>query len=234
MSASFSTKLILALMRVFYYLLYKPLAWTYDWVAALVSLGNWNQWVLTVLPYLTGPIVLELGHGPGHLQLAMARQGLKPVGLDSSRQMGRFAYLNVSWVGLKPLLVNGYAQFIPFSSYTFNQVVATFPTHFIFQPDTLSEIYRTLVPGGDLVVLPAVWITGARPAERLAALLFRLTKQAPAQDDPYLETQMVVPFRKAGFVVETSRIPSQNATLLLIIAHKPDQGSLKMGLVHSI
>jgi ubiquinone/menaquinone biosynthesis C-methylase UbiE len=207
-------------MRVFYYLLYKPLAWTYDWVAALVSLGKWNQWVLTALPYLTGPKVLELGHGPGHLQLAMAQKGLLSVGLDSSRQMGRLAYLKLNKVGVNSLLVNGYAQFIPFSSNAFNQVVATFPTPFIFRPDTLSEIYRTLAPGGDLVVLPAAWITGARFAERLAAFLFRATRQAPAQYEPNFENQMVAPFRKAGFIVVVTRTQGVNADLLFIIGRK--------------
>jgi ubiquinone/menaquinone biosynthesis C-methylase UbiE len=224
MSESFSTKLILALMRVFYYLLYKPLAWTYDWVAALVSLGKWNQWVLTALSHLTGPRVLELGHGPGHLQLAMAHKGLLPVGLDSSRQMGRLAYLKLNGVGVNPLLVNGYAQFIPFSSNAFNQVVATFPTPFIFRPDTLSEIYRTLAPGGDLVVLPAAWITGARFAERLTAFLFRATRQAPAQNAPGFEDQMAAPFRKAGFIVDVTRLHRANVELLFIIAHKPFPG----------
>ena len=35
-----------------YELLYHPLAWSYDWVAALVSAGKWRDWVLTSLPYL--------------------------------------------------------------------------------------------------------------------------------------------------------------------------------------
>lgn len=209
-------------MRVFYYLLYKPLARIYDWVAAAVSLGHWNEWVLSTLPYFTGPRVLELGHGPGHLLLAMAKKGLTVVGLDSSRQMGRFALLRLGGCGFNYLLVNGYAQFIPFSANTFDQIVATFPTPFIIQPDTVSEVYRTLLPGGDLVILPAAWITGNRLPERLAAWLFRATRQAPPRDDPGFEEQMAAPFRKAGFTVEFARTQVSNASLLFLIAHKPD------------
>jgi ubiquinone/menaquinone biosynthesis C-methylase UbiE len=219
------SRLILAVMRAFFYLLYQPLAWTYDWVASAVSLGQWNNWVLSTLPYLTGPRVLELGHGPGHLQAAMMEKGLTPVGLDKSRQMGRIALLRIRGLGFKGLLVNGYAQFMPFADHCFNQVVATFPSPFIFHPDTITEIYRTLIPGGDLIILPAAWITGQGFAERLAAWLFRFTGQAPAQGDPRPGEQMMEPYRKAGFEVTMTHLQLPQAALLLVTAHKPDSGT---------
>ncbi len=209
-------------MRVYFDLLYQPLAWTYDWVASAVSLGQWNNWVLSTLPYLTGPRVLELGHGPGHLQVAMMKKGLAPIGLDKSRQMGRIALLKIGGCGFKGVLVNGYAQFMPFADCSFNQIVATFPSPFISHPDSITEIYRTLTPGGDLIILPVAWITGQCFADRVAAFLFRLTGQAPAQADPHLAEQMVEPYRKAGFEVSVSRLQQSRAVLLLVIAHKPD------------
>ena len=77
---------MLRFLRFFFHQLYHGFAWTYDFVAASVSIGRWRGWVLTALPYLEGPRVLELGHGPGHLQLALFESGLAPLGLDASRQ----------------------------------------------------------------------------------------------------------------------------------------------------
>jgi len=78
-------------LRTFFRLLYHELAWTYDLVAWLVSLGQWKAWGRAAIPHLHGQRVLELAHGPGHLLVAMNRAGLSPVGLDLSPQMGRLA-----------------------------------------------------------------------------------------------------------------------------------------------
>jgi hypothetical protein len=78
-------------LRVFFYLLYHPFSWTYDGVAALVSLGRWNEWVGCAFPHLYGERILEIGHGPGHLQLTLQAAGKFAVGLDASFQMSRQA-----------------------------------------------------------------------------------------------------------------------------------------------
>ena len=80
-----------ASLNTFFHLLYHQFAWTYDWVAAIVSLGRWKDWISATLPYLDGPLVLEIGHGPGHLQVALQAKGIQAVGLDASAQMGRQA-----------------------------------------------------------------------------------------------------------------------------------------------
>ena len=61
-------------MRFVFYLLYHPFAFAYDLVAAAVSLGRWKKWVLSVVPFLEGNQILEIGHGPGHLQSALLGQ----------------------------------------------------------------------------------------------------------------------------------------------------------------
>ena len=63
-------------LRFFFHLLYHQFAWTYDWVAAGVSLGRWNEWVRSILPYMQEGRILELGHGPGHLQAELLKTGL--------------------------------------------------------------------------------------------------------------------------------------------------------------
>lgn len=207
-------------LRVFFRLLYNQLAWSYDWVAAIVSVGMWKGWVLAVLPYLTGPLILEIGHGPGHLQVAISQKGLQPVGLDASRYMGRQAFKRVKRIGRFPWLVNGYAQLMPFESASFQQVVATFPSDYFIQPHTLIEIHRVLSPGGDLFVIPAAWITGQNWYYRLAAWLFRFTGQVPDLHDPGVDKQILDRFSQAGFVVNLEQITLLNSTLLLIHAQK--------------
>jgi ubiquinone/menaquinone biosynthesis C-methylase UbiE len=198
-------------LRVFFKLLYHEFAWTYDWVAAAVSMGKWQDWVLAALPYLPGPRVLELGHGPGHLQVALHKRGVSPIGLDESRHMGRQAYRRIVRGGFIPLCVNGYAQFMPFQSHSIHQVVATFPSEYLTDPQTLAEVSRILIPGGELVVIPLAWITGRRPHERLAAWLFRFTNQAPEWDDRFLE-----PFHRAGFISRLERLSIKSSTVLVI------------------
>lgn len=211
-------RLMLRFLRTFFRLLYNPFAWTYDFVAASVSLGMWKSWVLSTLPYIEGPRVLELGHGPGHLQLALHHRGLWAAGLDRSPQMGRIAIRRLRKAGYAAGLVNGYAQNLPFPSRAFSTVVATFPTEYIADPLTLAEIRRVLSPGGRLIILPVAWITGQAIPHRLAAWLFRFTGQAPGWDESFAD-----PFRKAGFDVRVERIQKRSASLLLILAAPIEQ-----------
>ena len=85
-----------ALLRLFFRLLYHQFAFTYDLVAATVSFNRWKDWVMGVLPFIQGNRVLEIGHGPGHLQRVLRSRGLMAVGLDESAQMGRLAKRNLT------------------------------------------------------------------------------------------------------------------------------------------
>ncbi len=67
------------------------MAWTYDLVAAFVSVGRWKEWVFSVLPYLSEKPVLEIGHGPGHLQSILSGRGVQAIGIDVSHRMGLIA-----------------------------------------------------------------------------------------------------------------------------------------------
>ncbi len=125
-------------MRLFFRLLYHSMSWSYDLVAAVVSLGRWKDWVKRALPLLAGPRVLELGFGPGHMQGLLLSAGLSPFGLDESRQMARQAQKRLLRQRQNPRLARGLAQHLPFASGTFNSVVATFPTLYIVDPQTLA------------------------------------------------------------------------------------------------
>jgi ubiquinone/menaquinone biosynthesis C-methylase UbiE len=85
-----------SILRLFFRLLYHQFAFTYDLVAAAVSFNHWKDWVLSVVPFIDGDRVLEIGHGPGHLQRVLLSRGLIAVGIDESAQMGHIAKRNLS------------------------------------------------------------------------------------------------------------------------------------------
>jgi ubiquinone/menaquinone biosynthesis C-methylase UbiE len=204
-----------SLLKIFFSLLYGPFAWTYDLVAAAVSVGMWRGWVFAMLPYLKGPRILELGHGPGHLQQALCQRGLTTVGLDASPQMGKLARRRLRQTGNPIRLVRGWAQHLPFPAGHFDQVIATFPTEYIVDPQTLAEIRHVLAPGGELVILPTAWITDGGWLQQAAAKLFDITGQAPAWDERFLD-----PLRQAGFSPQAEFLQLPNSRLLIVRARR--------------
>jgi ubiquinone/menaquinone biosynthesis C-methylase UbiE len=217
MAAAWS-RLMHFILKIFYKLLYHQMAWTYDWVAWLVSVGLWQEWVHSVLPYIEGNRLLEIGHGPGHLQETLLKKKKVPesiTGLDKSPQMTQSAHQRLMKEGLTSRLVNGDAQNLPFAAGAFDQVVATFPSEYIASPETLSGIWRVLAPDGSLVVLLGAWITGKGLRERAAAALFRITGQAPNIDDRATD-----PARRAGFETRIEWIHLKTSTLAVVIASK--------------
>ena len=202
-------------LDIFFSLLYNQFSRQYDWVAAFVSVGRWNHWVNAVIPDLGGSRILELGYGPGHLQLNLTRNGLNVIGIDVSPGMGRLAYHRIVESGFSPNLLRGLGQQLPFPSDTFDQVVSTFPSRYIFDTTTLSGIYRVLLPGGKLVVLPVAWIDRERVLDRLAAGIFNFTRQAPKW-----EATLADPFIAAGFQLKIDQRRLASSEVLIIIATK--------------
>jgi len=228
----FPSRFISNFLKVFFYLLYNPFAWVYDYVAALVSVGKWKDWVLVAGRYVYRFPVLELGHGPGHLQIELAKSGERVYGLDASWQMSLQALRKLTRAGFPVHLVNGKSQALPFFDDTFATIVATFPTEYIVDPNTLKEIWRILKPGGLLVVLPLAWITGKSLLERWAAWLFHLTKQSPRKPPSKSESNdmnyffdrsgksLVQRFQENGFLTDVQVVSLSSSELMIILAEK--------------
>jgi ubiquinone/menaquinone biosynthesis C-methylase UbiE len=175
----------------------------------------WREWVSSIQPFLSGQNVLELGHGPGHLQITLKKNHHKVIGVDESEQMVRTAYHRIIKAGHEPFLLRSYSQQLPIVDESFHHVVSTFPTEFISDPDTISEVYRILMPGGSFIFLPIAWIKNTHVLARLMAWLFRITGQSPDWDDRYLE-----PFIQEGFTTEVHTSDIRSSSVLIIIAKK--------------
>ncbi len=208
-------KIVARALQVFFRLLYHQFAWTYDFVAYIVSLGCWKDWVMTTLPYLEGPRIVELGFGPGHLQSELTRREVSVFGVDASPQMAKLTSLRMNKQGEQHHLSNAYAQQLPFPNESFDQIVATFPPEFILADSTYTEAFRVLAPGGSMVILLTAWITGNQWFERTAAWLFHTTGQSPDWEPRFLE-----PISRAGFQSQVTRHKRDSWEVLIVQAKK--------------
>ena len=229
------------ILRFFFYLLYHPFAFAYDLVAATVSFGRWNDWVLEVVPFIEGRRILEIGNGPGHLQRVLLSRGLVAVGLDESPQMGQLAkrridgkfpstgnvrsqslanYLMHESGYTQSRITRGLAQCLPFLDATFDTVVATFPSEYIFNPSTLTEAHRVLTENGRFVILPGALITGHGVWDRFLAWLFRFTGQTPPNLSEIVHEKTREPFANAGFQVEVHELDGKSSIVFIVVAIK--------------
>ncbi len=221
------------LMRFVFHLLYHPFAFAYDLVAATISLGKWKDWVLSVVPFIEGTHVLEIGHGPGHLQRALLSRGLVAVGIDESAPMGHLAKRNLTrFIDRNPIsasrqnayaqinLARGVGQYLPYSDQTFDSVVATFPSEYIFQPNTVAEASRVLKPDGRFIILPGATLLGRGMLERVMAALFRITGQTTPDVSEILQERTNKPFAQAGFHVQIHELELQSSLVFIIVATK--------------
>jgi ubiquinone/menaquinone biosynthesis C-methylase UbiE len=215
-------RLFRSFLRFFFRHFYHEFAWTYDFVAAIVSLGRWNEWTRAVLPYIKGSKILEIGYGPGRLHQYLIQVSSRfTAGLDESAQMGHITKQFLTKSGSDSYhLVRGLAQSLPFRSGIFDTVVSTFPAEYIFASETISDVLRVLHSGGRFIVLPAAWIIGRKPLDRIAAWLFKVTRQAPDSPIDLISTQMRKPFEEAGFRVEIQPIELKASLILIVIASK--------------
>lgn len=218
------------ILRFFFRLLYHQFAFTYDLVAATVSLGRWKAWVLSVLPFIQGTRILEIGHGPGHLQRALLERSLLAVGLDESPQMGHLARHNLKRFlrsktdqnrrpGYTQInLTRGISQTLPFPRESFDTIVSTFPSEYIFDPKTLTEAQRVLTLGGRFIILPGATIMGRGILDRAMALLFRVTGETPPNLSEILEEKSRKPMAAAGFDVQVHEVNIKSSLVFILVA----------------
>ena len=208
--------LLSRLLRLFFALLYNPLAWTYDFVSWAVSAGQWRRWQRAALAYVRPGPVLEIAHGTGNLLLDLHLAGHAPMGLDLSATMGKIARKKLRAQALALPLICGRVQALPLASGAFASLVSTFPTEFIVDPRAVAEFHRVLAPGGVLVIVPAAIITGPALPDRMARWLFQVTEQASEAWFSPLDHL----YRSAGFSVRVERVRQPRSVVTVIVAEK--------------
>ncbi len=219
----------LRLIRLGFRLLYNELAWTYDGVSWLVSLGEWRNWQRVALPFVAGERALEIGHGPGHTLLDLAAAVPRVAGLDVSPYMGRQARRRLEKAGLPVTLARGRAQELPWAAAVFDTVLATFPTDYIIEPETIASVRRVLKADGRFLIVPEGRLTGRGAARRFIDWLFRITGQRDGafvvdEEGFWPDTAVWEPFRQryaaAGFTVEVRQIKLERSIVAIILAQK--------------
>ena len=223
------TELWWRLLRLGFRLLYNELAWTYDLVSWVVSLGEWRAWQRAALPFLQGPRVLEIAHGPGHMLLALDAAGYQVLGLDLSPAMGRQARRRLRRAGVRVPLLRAQVQALPLAGAAFDSVLSTFPTDFVAEPATLAAVYRVLRPGGVFVVVPEGHLTGRGVTARFLAWLFTITGQRPGRgavgDEAWLAHSPAWALlgrrlTAAGFAVQLRAVQLPRSGVTVILARK--------------
>jgi SAM-dependent methyltransferase len=126
------------------------------WLASTLPFaGQWRHWQRLVIPRLVGKRVLEVGCGIGTLLLDMVQAGYTCSAIERSPQMLAATRARLRRHGLLDAvsLQPGLAQELPYANASFDSVVSTFPTDYIFDTLTLGQIGRVLVPDGRLIVV---------------------------------------------------------------------------------
>ena len=112
-----------------------------------MSGGKWATWRNETLTHIIGKRVLELGFGTGELLIVLHRCGLEVYGLEQSQAMHKVTARKLQQRGaLRISRACGLAQHLPYPSNYFDTVVATFPSGYVFAPNTLTEVKRVLRP----------------------------------------------------------------------------------------
>jgi ubiquinone/menaquinone biosynthesis C-methylase UbiE len=208
------------LIRLGVHLLYYQMAWTYDFIARLVSFGQWAAWRRSALQFLKPGPTLELAFGTGGLFVDLVEMGYQPIGIDLSPYMARLASRRLRAKGLAIPLNQAKAQALPFPSNHFANVIATFPTNYMFDPATLAEVWRVLKPAqngdaGQLIVVVEGQLRGPWPIRSFIDWLYQITGQ---QDFPNVRPLDI--FTRHKFEARWEKVEQEDISVKLLLARK--------------
>lgn len=144
-----------SIVRTLFELLYRNR--TLYWLASTLPFaGQWRVWQRLVLPRIEGRDVLEVGCGIGTLLADMIAAGYRCSAIDRSPQMVAATRDRLRRLGHTTAAAHvrqASVQQLPFDDASFDTVVSTFPTEYIYDSAALCEIARVVRPGGRLIVV---------------------------------------------------------------------------------
>ncbi len=234
------------LRRGLFELLYKNRV-LYWFASTIPFAGQWRVWQRLALPRLRGEDVLEVGCGIGDLLVDMAQAGYRCQAIDRSPQMVAATREKIIRRGLagQADVMEASVQSLPFENASFDSVVSTFPTEYIYDPAALREIARVLRPGGRLIIviganlLPTGPLTflltlfhalvyggSPRPALRRAERIKRRAQQAP--DDQQSTNDVTsagprIPLEAAGLRRLEERVATHAWVAFIVIGEKAQE-----------
>jgi ubiquinone/menaquinone biosynthesis C-methylase UbiE len=211
-------RLLEAFMRFFFKHLYTSIAWTYDFVAWTSSMGQWRLWQHAALIDFEPGLLLEIGHGPGHLLIDFTLANRRIIGVDASRQMTQMARRRSQAAGVDVGVTQAKAQSLPFTPSCFSGVIATFPSEYVLEGETIKSALRVLKPKGKFVLVGLKSITGRAFYDRLAAWLYRTTGQSNHPESSY--GLWLNQLEKFGFNARIEIIEQPRAEVLRVVAVK--------------
>ena len=120
-------------------------------------------------------------------------------------------------------LSEGLAQQLPFQA-CFDTVVATFPSEYIFDPCTIKEIYRVLVPGGKMVILLTALPGNQNLLTKVHDWVSQLAYHGKSSVEKRLE-EIIQIYRMEGFRIRKTYLEGKSVTLLLLVGEKSIEGN---------
>ena len=237
------------LRKLLFETLYKN-RYLYRIASTIPFAGQWRVWQRLVLPRIVGIDVLELGCGLGDLFVDMLNVGYNCRAIEHSPQMVAAARdtLRKQKIGQTAWIIQGSAQHLPFSNSSFDTVVSTFPSEYIYDPDTLAEVERVLRPGGRILVIEGANLLPVGVLQPFLVLLQALVygpsalfgprKQRTLQDevarsqatsDQGIITEVLpdawfgrlIPLERVGLQRRSERIRSRRWEVYITIGEKP-------------
>ncbi len=174
----------------------------YRFASTVPFAGQWRAWQRQILPRLREHDVLELGCGLGDLLADMLDAGYACQAVEHSPPMVRAARETLArrHLGSPGLIIQGSAQKLPFTASSFDNVVCTFPSEYIYDPDTIAEVARVLRPGGRLIVIEGAGLLPVGFFQPIL-LLFHLLVYGPGT--------IFTPRKKSNLTDEAGRNPQQ-------------------------
>lgn len=199
------------------------------WFASTVPFaGQWRVWQRLALPRIRGTRVLEIGCGPGKLLADMVRAGYTCAAVDRSPQMVAAARDELRHQGLSQSetpVSQADVQHLPFLGESFDTVVSTFPTEYIYAPASLREIARVLRPGGRLIVVLGAGLLPTRvallPLVGLQRLVYGPSVPALGRNCTATVQAIPLPLSAAGLAGKAECVRGPFWEAYLIVAEKP-------------
>ena len=216
------------LLRELFGLLYRN-RYLYWFASTVPFAGQWRVWQRLALPRIRGTRVLEIGCGPGKLLADMVRAGYTCAAVDRSPQMVAAARDELRRQGLdarETPISRADVQHLPYLSESFDTVVSTFPTEYIYEPASLREVARVLRPGGRLVVVLGAGLLPTRlallPLVGLARLIYGPSAPASGRGCAGAAQTLPLPLVAAGLVGKPQCVRGPFWEAYLIVAEKSE------------